>query len=174
MRVEFIAYAGDCRVSGVTTLGQGERLTDLLNGSPTIVVQEARLTGHADGRTVDVGDITLDQDDLFAIEARDPRGEPARRIHTVRHRMEIRLGPYTVLGQLHTRPGGRPLVAMGQRQSMVPLTNATIAFNTDDGVEAMDAPTLVVNRSLADWVRADADEMPAFVGVRRVAPYGST
>jgi hypothetical protein len=174
MRVEFIAYAGDCRVSGVTTLGRGERLTDLLNRSPTIVVEAARLTSHADGRTVEAGELSLEQEDLFAIEALDPRGEPGRRIHTVRHRMEVRLGPYTVLGQLHSRPGAKPLVAMGQRLSMIPLTNATIAFNTDDGVEAMDVGTLIINRSLADWVRADASELPAFVGVRQVAPYGTT
>jgi len=171
MGVEFIAYAGDCRVSGATTLGEGERLTDLLNRESTIVIEGARLTSHADGHTVEVGEIALEREDLFAIEALGSRGEPARRIHTVRHRMEVRLGPYTVLGQLHTMPGGRPLVAIGQRLPMIPLTNATIAFNTDGGVEAMDVETLIINRSLADWVRANADELPAFAGVRVAAPY---
>jgi hypothetical protein len=173
MRVEFIAYARDCQVSGATTLADGERLTDFLNRELSIVVEGARLTSHADGHTVEVGEITLERDDLFAIEALGQRGEPSRRIHTVRHRLEIRLGPYTVLGQLHTMPGGRPLVAIGQRLPMVPLTNATIAFNTDDGVEAMDAETLIVNRSLAEWVRASANDLPAFVGVPVAAPYGA-
>jgi hypothetical protein len=172
MRVEFIAYAGDCRVSGATTLADGERLTDLLNRDLTIVVDGARLTSHADGHTVEVGQITLDRDDLFAIEALGPRGEPARRLHTVRHRLEVRLGPYTVLGQMHTRPGGRPLVAIGQGSPMVPLTNATIAFNTDNGVEAIDVGTLIINRSLAEWVRADAgDDLPALVGVPVAVPH---
>jgi hypothetical protein len=74
MRVEFIAYAGDCRVAGATTLGDGERLTDVLNRDLTIVVEGARLTSHADGHTVEVGEIALDRDDLFAIEAIGPRG----------------------------------------------------------------------------------------------------
>jgi hypothetical protein len=172
MRVEFIAYAGDCRVSGATTLADGERLTDLLNRDLTIVVEGARLTSHADGHAVEVGQITLDRDDLFAIEALDPRGEPARRLHTVRHRLEVRLGPYTVLGQMHTRPGGRPLVAIAQRSPMVPLTSATIAFNTGDGIEAVDVETMIVNRSLAEWVRADTgDDLPALLGVPVAVPH---
>ena len=171
MRVEFIAYAGDCRVAGATTLAEGERLTDLLNRELTIVVDGARLTSHADGHTIEVGEITLDRDDLFAIEALGTRGEASRRIHTVQHRLEVRLGPYTVLGEIHTKPGGRPLVAIGQRLPMVPLTNATIAFNTDDGVEVMDVEALIINRSLAEWVRADPDELPAFVGVPVAAPH---
>jgi hypothetical protein len=170
MRVEFIAYAGDCRVAGATTLGDGERLTDVLNRDVTLVVAGARLTSHADGHTVEVGEIALDRDDLFAIEALGPRGEPARRLHTVRHRLEVRLGPYRVLGQMHTRPGGRPLVALGQGSRMVPLTNATIAFNTDHGVDAIDVGTLIINRSLADWVRADAGDMPELLGVPVAAP----
>jgi hypothetical protein len=135
-------------------------------------VDGARLTSHADGHTVEVGQITLDRDDLFAIEALGPRGEPARRLHTVRHRLEVRLGPYTVLGQVHTRPGGRPLVAIAQRSSMVPLTSATIAFNTGDGIEAVDVETLIVNRSLTEWVRADpGDDLPALFGVPVALPH---
>ena len=171
MRVEFIAYAGDCQVAGSTTLADGERLSDILNREPTIVVEGARLTSHADWHTIEAGDIVLDLDDLFAIEAVGPRWETARRIHTVPHRLEVRLGPYMVLGQLHTLPGGRPLVAIGQRSPMIPLTNATIAFNDDSGVEAMDVETLIINRSLADWVRADADELPAFAGVPVAVPH---
>jgi hypothetical protein len=171
MRVEFIAYAGDCQVAGSTTLADGERLSDILNREPTIVVEGARLTSHADGHTIDVGEIVLERDDLFAIEALGPRGDTARRIHTVPHRLEVRLGPYTILGQLHTLPGGRPLVAIGQRSPMIPLTNATIAFNGTDGVEAMDVETLIINRSLADWVRADYDDLPAFAGVPVAAPH---
>src|SRR5450759_5542031 len=83
MRVEFIAYAGDCRVAGSTTLADGERLTDILNREPTILVEGARLTSHADGHTIDAGEIVLERDDLFAIEAVGPRGETARRIHTL-------------------------------------------------------------------------------------------
>jgi hypothetical protein len=37
MRVEFIAYAGDCRVSGATTLADGERLTDVLNATSRLL-----------------------------------------------------------------------------------------------------------------------------------------
>jgi hypothetical protein len=67
-------------------LANGERLTDLLNRELTIVVEGARLTSHADGHTVEVGEIALERDDLFAIEALGPRGEASRRIRTIRTR----------------------------------------------------------------------------------------
>jgi hypothetical protein len=54
---------------------------------------------------------------------------------------------------------------------MVPLTSATIAFNTGDGVEAVDVETLIINQSLAEWVRADAGgDLPALFGVPVAAP----
>jgi hypothetical protein len=62
-------------------------------------------------------------------------------------------------------PGGLPLAAIGRRPALIPLTRATIAFNDYRGVQARDVDTLIVNRDLADWVRADAAELPAFAGV---------
>jgi hypothetical protein len=56
---------------------------------------------------------------------------------------------------------------------MVPLTSATIAFITDDGVEALDVETLIINRSLAEWVRADAGDVPALFGVPVAAPHAA-
>lgn len=165
MRVKFIAYAGDCQVAGATTLPDGERLTDHLNRDAMILVDRAQLTSLADGHTFDAGDIELKRDDLFAIEALGQRGEAARRIHTVRHRLEVRMGPYTILGQLHTAPGGQPLAAISRRAVMIPLTGATIAFNTSTGVEALDVQTLIINRALAEWVRADAGDLPVFPSV---------
>ena len=173
MLVEFTAYAGDCLVRGTLAVPDGERFTDFVNRQPEFTITNAELVSYADGHTVTLDEVSLVRDDLFAIDAREPRGETARRIHTVPHRLEVRLGPYMVLGQLHTLPGGRPLVAIGQRSPMIPLTNATIAFNDDSGVEAMDVETLIINRSLADWVRADADELPAFAGVPVAAPHGA-
>jgi hypothetical protein len=55
---------------------------------------------------------------------------------------------------------------------MVPLTSATIAFNTGDGIEAVDVETLIINRSLAEWVRTDVgDDLPSLVGVPVAAPH---
>jgi hypothetical protein len=170
MHLDFIAYAGDCRVGGTVDVSDGERLTDVLNHTAELSLRDVELVGHVDGRIVRLAELELPRDELFAVEAVGARGDPTRRIHTVRHRLELKLGPYTVLGQLHAQPGGQPLVAIARRSPMIPLTNATIAFNEANQVVARDIGTLIVNRELADWVRADITEREAFPGIPEAAP----
>jgi hypothetical protein len=165
MPTDFIAYAGDCRITGTIALADSERLTDLLNRESNIAVRSAELISTVDGHVVRLDELALDLADIFAIEPLGSRGSSPRRIHTVRHRLQLKLGPYTVLGQLHTMPGGLPLAAIGRRPGLIPLTRATIAFNDYRGVQARDVDTLIVNRELAEWVRADSAELPAFAGV---------
>ncbi len=173
MLAKFIAYAGDCRIIGNLALADGERLSDILNRERSTTITAAELVSHADGHVVTLDEITLDREDVFAIEAAGSRGPSERRIHTVRHRLEVKLGPYTVLGQLHTLPGGQPLVTIGRRLPMIPLTNATIAFNDSTGLQVRDVETLIINREAADWVRAEEADLAAFPGVP-VAPEPST
>ena len=170
MHLEFIAYAGDCRVGGTVDLGDADRLTDLLNRTSDLSLRDVELVGHADGRIVRLPELELARDEVYAVEAVGARGDPSRRIHTVRHRLEVKLGPYTVLGQLHAQPGGQPLVQYARRSPMIPLTNATIAFNEAREVVARDIGTLIVNRELAEWVRADIADREAFPGVPEAAP----
>ncbi len=170
MLASFIAYADDCRVSGSIELGPDERLTDALNERTEIRIVDAALVAYSDGRIVNLDELTLSREELVAVEAIGPRGPEDRRIHTVRHRLEVHLGGYAVLGHLHTHPGGQPLVAIGRRLAMVPLTTATIAYNDATGLQVRDIDTLIVNRELADWVRADPEDLVAFPNVRVVAP----
>lgn len=165
MRTTFTAYAGDCTISGRLEVPEGERLTDFLNREPTPIIAGVRLEGLLDGRLLDLDELALDRDDLYAVEAHEPRGETARRIHTVKHRIEIRTGPYTVLGHLHTMPGGQPLASIGRRPPLIPLTGVTIAYGRHDGLRVRDIETLIVNRELADWVRADEGDLEAFAGI---------
>ena len=45
-----------------------------------------------------------------------------------------------------------------EREVMVPLTDATIAYVIAGILEVRDAPTVIINRELASWLRAaDAD-----------------
>jgi hypothetical protein len=165
MRIDFTAYSGDCVVRGALEVTDGERLTDFVNRQSELAIEDAELTSFADGHVVPMRLVRVVSDDLYAIEAHEPRGETARRIHTVRHRLELRAGPYTILGQLHVPPGSQPLSAIGRRSPLVPLTNATIAWNDASGVQVRDLTTLIVNREMADWVRADPADLPAFAGV---------
>jgi hypothetical protein len=170
MLSEVIAYAGDCRIVGTITFAEDERLSDVLNESELLFITDARLMSHADGHAIEVDELRIERDELYAIEAVGTRGSTARRIHTVKHRLEVRLGPYTVLGHLHARPGSDPLLSLGRRPSLIPLTNATIAYNGEDGVVAKDIDTLIINRDVADWVRADESDLAAFEGVQVAAP----
>lgn len=169
MLVEFTAYSGDCRVRGTLAVPDGERLSDFVNRETELEITGALLESHADGHTVSQERLTLSREDVLAIEARELRGEAARRVHTVRHRLEFRVGPYAILGLLHSKPGGQPLAAIGRRPAMVPLTGATIAWNDSHGLQLRDVGTLIVNRELVDRVRAEAGDRPVFEGLPEAA-----
>lgn len=162
MLAKLIAFAGDCQIFGAIVLADDERLSDVLNRESVLAVTDVDLVSHADGHVVHLPEMTLERDDLFAIEAVGPRGPEQRRVHTVRHRLEVSLGPYTVLGQLHTFPGGRPLLAVSQRAPMIPLTNSTIAFSDHRGVQIRDVGTLIINRERARWVRPEEADLSVF------------
>lgn len=164
MQVRITAYAGDCCVSGVTELTAG-RLTDLLNGPAQIELQDAVLESLEDGHEVRRDRLELQRDELFAVEIDGPRGPQQRRIHTVRHRLQIQLGPYTVLGHLHTRPGAQATSAIQRRPAFVPLTAATIAFVAAGQARLRDVDGLLVNRDRAAWVSAAEGDVRLFAGL---------
>jgi hypothetical protein len=129
MRIEFVAFAGDCIVRGDHELPDAGRLTDVLNGADDLVIRNAVLTGHGDGRVVELDELILGRDDVYAVVAPDAGGDGVRRIHTVRHRIDLQAGPYRIVGHLHTLPGAQPLTAL-RRQPFVPLTHASSPSRT--------------------------------------------
>jgi hypothetical protein len=160
----FIGYALDRRLIGYVESENG-RLTDILNRADSIVVRETFVENFADDTVVNLGDCEVSRSDLYAVEASDSRGEATRRIHTVRHRLQVQLGPYGALGQLHSLPGQMPLPYLHARGPMIPLSDATIGFTSHGGLQLRDVGTLIVNRDKLDWVRANDDEAAAFPGV---------
>jgi hypothetical protein len=161
VQIEFMAYAGDCRVAGHVEL-TGERLTDMLNDSPSLRLRDVLLESLEDGRLLELADMELHRDEVFAVEAVGPRGEASRRLRTRSHRMQVSLGPYLVMGQLHTMPGADPMNSILRRDPMVPLTNATIGYTISGQTMMRDVETLIVNRELADWINPAAGEHLAF------------
>ena len=166
MGIEFAGFAGDCRVFGrVASLG--ERLTDLLNSGERITVRDVRLESLVDGHVVTMPDLILELSDLYAVVGKGPRGFPDRRVRTEEHRLRLGVGPYVVLGNLHTPPDRDPIGDVLRRPSMVPLTNATIAYQMAGRPEAEDVGTMIVNRLLTEWIApAEDDQAAAFPGVR--------
>lgn len=72
-------------------------------------------------------------------------------------------GPFYIHGYLHGRPGTDPLVHLGRRPVMVPLTDATIGYKTPRGWQRDVASTLILNRDAAAWLRAaKEDELARF------------
>jgi hypothetical protein len=151
VHITFTGFAGDCLISGQLDL-QGERLTDHLNASPTLTVMDVVLEG-LDGGQVTTDTFTIERSQLCAAVASGPRGAKARRFPTDERRIQAQIGPYAVLGRYHGRVGATTLRSFFERDPMVPLTDATIAYVVDGILEVQDAPVLIINRDLAAWYR---------------------
>ena len=161
MLVDFTGFAGDCLISGRLDL-RADRLTDQLNAEPEIKLIDVLLEGLLDGRQVMTPTFTIRRSELCAVKAGPPRGSRTHWTPTEPHRLQAQLGPYTVLGRLHVPPGTEALETIGQRDVMVPLTDATIAYVIAGLLEVRDCPTLIINRELASWLRdAEADPVAA-------------
>jgi hypothetical protein len=86
-------------------------------------------------------------------------------------RMQVSIGPYIILGRLHTRPGLDPMQSVLQREPMIPLTDATIAFTVAGATVVRDVSTIIVNRLLVEWISASADEASLFPDVPIRSPF---
>ena len=164
MLIPFIGYALARRFIGYVEC-DGDRLTDVLNRSESVIIRETYVESFEDDTVVNLGDGEVDRSILYAIETAGAGGEVTRRIHTIRHRLQVQVGPYTALGLLNSLPGQLTLPNLHSHGPMIPLSDATIGFNCRGTVRLRDVGTLIVNRDLIDWVRASDDEALAFPGV---------
>ena len=168
--VEFQGFAGDCTIAGQVTMF-GERLTDFLNGQEKFRLHHVQFTSLEDSRVVSMDSVSLDRDDLLAVVGTGPRGSEKQRVQLERTRMQLAIGPYIVLGHLHTQPGADPMQNVLQRESMIPLTNATIAYSQAGSTVAQDIGTIIVNRHLVEWIAATNEEASVFPDAAVRSPY---
>jgi hypothetical protein len=154
--VEFVAYAEDCRISGRMEL-HGDRLTDMLNRSEEFVLLGASVEALADGRTIAAGEVPVKRDELLAVHATGPSGDPSRRLHTRRYPVVVRTGPYVIRGYMHTPPAVQPRES-ARRRAMIPLSDAWIEYASGGALRRSPVGTIVVNRNVADSVDFAADE----------------
>ncbi len=176
MRIDFNGFAGDCLITGSLQL-DGERLTDHLNAHPVLELEDVVLEG-LDGGRVTAARFEIERSQLCAALATGPRGATILRVPTDERRLQAQIGPYMVLGRFHGPVGATSLQSFSERDPMVPLTDATIAYVIHGILEVRDAAVIIVNRELAAWYR-EASESEA-VGVpgaaaargplRRIAP----
>jgi hypothetical protein len=159
--VEVAAFTPDCRLSGRVVL-TASRLTDLLNADDAVRLSDAHVVFPGGGKGADVGEIVIPRDELVAVSAAGPRGDPAMRTETHRYRMMVRAGPYLIHGYLHASPGMDPLTVMDGRGPMLPLTEVRIEreWGGERWVEWMAA--VIVNRESIDliWPLPEEDFIP--------------
>ena len=168
--VDFQAFAGDCTIAGKLTMF-GDRLTDFLNGQERFRVHHVTFQSLDDGHTVSQDSISLERDDLLAVVATGPRGSERQRVRLEEARLQLSIGPYVILGRLHLPAGQDPMKNVLQREPMIPLTSATIAYSVAGAVEARDVDTVIVNRLLVDWIAATAEEASIFPEATLRSPY---
>jgi hypothetical protein len=149
--LDFVAYARECTLTGSLLL-TADRLTDLLNGSDEVDLVDALCLG-LDGGVASQDRVVVRRADLLAVKAGDPRGNPAYRHRTRQVPVIAGAGGYLIHGYIHCRPGADPMIHLGRRPPMVPLTDATISYETGRGWQRDDASTLIINRDAADWIR---------------------
>ena len=152
---DFVAYASESTLAGLLRL-DAHRLTDLLNESDELELIEVLRLG-LDGGVVEADRVVIDRDALIAVKAGNPRGSPKLREQTRTVAVTAGAGRYLMHGYIHGRPGADPLVHIGRRPPMVPLTDATIVYDTGKRRQRDHASTLILNRDAADWIRPARD-----------------
>lgn len=168
--VEFLGFAGDCTITGRITMF-GERLTDFLNGQERFRLHHVEFLSLDDGHKVPMDSISLEREDLLLVVGTGPRGSEKQRVRREEQRMQLSIGPYLILGRLHVKPGMDPMKSVLQREPMIPLTSATIAYSVAGAIVARDVGTVIVNRLQVDWITASAEEASIFPDATVRSPY---
>ena len=168
--IDFLGFAGDCTISGKMTMF-GERLTDFLNGQERFRIHHVELESLDDGHKVAVDSVSLVRDDLYAVVATGPRGAEKQRVELQTNRLQMSVGPYLILGRLHTKPGADAMASVLKREPMIPLTNVTIAYEMAGTFLTRDVPTIIVNRMLVEWISPTTEAATLFPDVAVRSPF---
>jgi hypothetical protein len=150
--VAFDAFMADHRVYGWVRLN-ADRLTDIINAQAKLTVMNAQLERLPDGRTEWHERLTIDRDELLAVRAGGPRGDPAQRHHVRLHPLVVQSGPYLLGGFLHADPHLSPQDDIDGRPAMVPLSLGWLEYWFGGGRRAQSCGTILFNRGMVDVVR---------------------
>jgi hypothetical protein len=170
--IEFLGFAADCTIMGKMTMF-GERLTDFLNGQERYLVHHVECESLEDGHKAAIDSVSIERSDLLAVVATGPRGNEKQRVSLQTNRLHLSIGPYMVLGRLHTKPGSDAVADVLKRDPMVPLTNATIAYEVAGAIVARDLPTIIVNRLLVEWISPTTEAASMFPDVPVRSPFAA-
>lgn len=159
MGVAVTTWAEDCILTG-TVAESGGRFSDDVNSSGLLELSEVSVEALDDGRTFDLEALILGVDEICVVELRGNRGDPRRRLGTVRHRVVAEIGPYLVSGEMHTLRGVRPIDALRHRAAIVPLTAAVVELVGAEELRRWESETIGLNQNRIAVIRDAADEEP--------------
>ncbi|MFL5750785.1 MAG: hypothetical protein ACJ767_09255 [Chloroflexota bacterium] len=157
MPIDFLAYTADRRITGRVMLAD-DRLSDMLNAVPRLVIRDAAVDELLDDRPPRVADVTIAIGEMLVVVGSGPRGSDRLRKRWLKRRASIGLGRFVVEGDLgyspeSTLPGsGDPSVVLAGRDLLVALTDATISYDRMGGVVAETYETVLINRARASWI----------------------
>jgi len=149
--VAFVAYGEDCILFGRTVL-DSDRLSDMLNANDEYALLGVTVERLDDGMPIQVDEVVVARDELYLVHASGPRGDAARRRHTLPKHVAMKVGPYEVQGFLHGLPGADPVVAIQRRKPMIPLTGARIAYVVNGEPREDQLDTVILNRERIEWI----------------------
>ena len=162
--IDFVAFGHECVLAGSLRL-DADRLTDLLNDADELDLVDVVGLG-LDGGVVERSRVVVPRAELIAVKAGAPRGRASLRRPTRQTAVTAGSGRYVMHGYVHARPGADAMIDLGRRPPMIPLTDATIAYETANGWRHDEASTLIVNRDTADYIRvAKEDDLSRLAGL---------
>jgi hypothetical protein len=156
MQIPFSAYADDCTVRGELAL-RTDRLSDFLASTTEFQLASPEFRALDDGRTVTAESCEIERDDLCVILATGPRGRTERRLWTRQHPVRLRVGPYVVIGYLHSPPTIDP-VRTTDRRAIVALTSCIVGIPDGQGTTWTEVEAVLVNTSKIDHLETASEE----------------
>ena len=161
MPVDLIVFTADRRIRGAIPLAD-DRVSDMLNSVPRIVIRGAQLEDVVHGGPEQVADVTITVGSIVAVLASGRRGIENLRRRTDVHKARLGLVRYTVTGWLHIPAGAdanlashEPSAVLAGRDILVPLTDATITYDKAGEAVTEQFETILINRSQAAWIDLD-------------------
>jgi len=151
--VELTHNAADCVARGRLAL-TAERVTDLMNERAEYEFVDAFVQSFQDEDQMPVSTLIIARDEILAVGVTGPRGDPSRRKRTRALPVQLRVGRYDVSGNIHVVPGADAVSGFGRGRIMVPLTEATIAYDSAGERFLTCVGTILVNARLTDWIGA--------------------
>jgi hypothetical protein len=158
MPIDFIAFTSDRRISGRIMLAD-DRLSDMLNAVPRIVIRDAEVDELVDHRSPRLADVTIAIGELLVVVGTGPRGSEPLRKRSVKRRASVGLGRFVLEGDLQypadsdgLPESSDPSVVLASRDLLVPLTDATVTYDRSGTPVSETFETVLFNRGRAAWI----------------------